>query len=310
MLSTDYYDILGITRSASEYDIKEAYRRHALRYHPAKCTPEENAESVFNDSGEAYQILIDKRLRALYDQYGRRGLGKAQWIDKNHSGEPPYQEDPKYDHVELKSATVVFEEFFATANPFAASLTRNENTDLNKKRHTQPPIQKYFYCTLEEIYHGCEKTVTLFRKTKEGENESRKLLISVEKGWESGMSVEFKGAGFETENLLPVDVKYTMKECPHPRFLRNQYDLIYTHNISLKNALCGETVHVLTLDERILSIPINYVVTPESSHIVKNEGMPKRGASEEYGNLIIKFNMIFPNEINESTKKILTSLEI
>ena len=52
-----------------------------------------------------------------------------------------------------------------------------------------------------------------------------------------------------------------MNECPHPRFQRMGDDLIYTHNISLKKALCGDTVHILTLDERILSIPINFVVT-------------------------------------------------
>lgn len=308
MLSTDYYDILGITRSCTDFEIKEAYRRGALRYHSKKAT-EKDSSVIFNDIAEAYQILIDQRARALYDQYGRRGLGKAQWIDQNHNGGPPYQEDPKYEKIELKDSMVVFKEFFATANPFAASLTRNENKDLTKQKYPQPPVQNYYYCTLEEIYDGCQQTVTLFRKTKEGKNESRKLCITVEKGCKEGSTVKFKAAGNETENLLPADVFYTMKECPHPRFQRNNNDLIYTHDMTLKNALCGETVQILTLDGRKLLIPINYVVSTNSEHIVKNEGLPT-GIEGEFGSLIIQFNIIFPKEVSELTKAQLLSIEI
>lgn len=307
MLSADYYDILGITRSCEEFEIKEAYRRAALRYHPKKST-EEGSSAIFNDIAEAYQILIDQRTRAIYDQYGRRGLGKAEWLDQNYNGDLPNQE-PKYENVELKDSMAVFEEFFATANPYAASLTRNEKEDLTCKKMPQPPVQNYYYCTLEEIYEGCQKTVTLFRKTKEGKNEARKLCIEVEKGCKAGVTVKFKAAGNETEKLLPADVFYTMKECPHPRFERNNNDLIYTHDIPLKKALCGETVQLLTLDGRKLSIPINYVVSTNSEHVVKNEGLPT-GEEGKFGNLVIKFNIIFPKEVSERTKNQLSSIEI
>jgi DnaJ-class molecular chaperone len=251
----DYYNILGLTRSAELADIREAYRRAALKYHPDK-SPVPDAKIRFNDASEAYQVLRNQRYRALYDRYGRRGLGMAQWIDENHSGEPPYSEDPQFEEVKFEDSTAIFNEFFATHNPHEAELLGDPKRDLHPSKHEQPPIYKTIYCTLEELYTGCQKSTKVYTKPMR-----KDLNIEVGKCWKNGTQVEFKGVGEESEKLLPADVIVTMEECPHPRFVREGNDLIYTHCVSLTDALCGTTVKVTTLDERILSIPINYVIT-------------------------------------------------
>jgi len=308
MLSSDYYDILEVSRSAKDAEIQEAFRRKALRYHPDKCK-DAFAAQIFNDVAEAYQILNNRHYRALYDQHGRRGLGRAQWIDKNHCGEPPYDEDPKFESVDLKLPGVVFEEFFANTNPFSAELANDAPIDESKIKQTQPPVQKTFYCTLEEINTGCEKIMTIFRKTPDGNEESRTLHIFVQRGWSEGFKVEFKATGNETKHLLPADIIYTMCECPHPRFQRDGDNLIYKYDISLKEALCGSTIHILTLDQRLLSIPTNYVIKPNTIHKVKGEGLPILN-TENRGDLLIYFNIIFPDEINEHTKQKILELNL
>lgn len=307
MLSTDYYDILNITRSATLLHIREAYRQKALRYHPEKSHDTE-AQIIFNDAAEAYQVLSNDRYRALYNQYGRRGLGVAQWIDKRHCGEPPYDEDPKFEKVQLEDSRTIFEQFFATTNPYEAELIGEKKVDFAEEKLPQPPTKETFFCTLEELYTGCEKTITKIIKTESGIEEPKDFHIVIPLGFRPGTQLKFNGAGNVSNYLLPADVIFTMEETSHARFTREGDNLVYKHNILLKKALCGTIVQVLTLDERLLSIPINYVVKPGTRHVVKNEGLPTLNDGE-FGDLIIELNIIFPKVVPEKLKKEILKLK-
>lgn len=309
MQSNDHYKVLGISRSCSIGDVKEAYRRNALRFHPDALDTEE-AKEVFEKSSNAYQILSNPHYRALYDQYGHRGVGLATWIDKNASGEPPYSEEPKFTKVNIKDPKVLFEEFFATSNCFAAGLTGSAQEDLKEERQQQTKVDKIFYSTLEELYNGgVTKTLHFFRKN--GRKYEEKIMpVKIQKGWEEDAIVEFKGFGSETESLLPADVVYTLKVCPHPKFCREGNDLHYTCDISLTKALTGCCVHIRTLDERILSIPVVNIVNPNYTQKVIGEGMPIYGEEGKFGDLILHFNVAFPKTVDETLKQKILQLNL
>jgi DnaJ family protein B protein 4 len=92
---------------------------------------------------------------------------------------------------------------------------------------------------------------------------------------------------------------------PHDRFKREGDDLIYTARVTLKEALCGTTVEVLTLDERRLRVPVNEVISPGYEKIVRGEGMPNQKNPEQKGDLHIKFEIIFPRSLTEQQRNAL-----
>uniref|UniRef100_A0A0B7A4F5 J domain-containing protein n=1 Tax=Arion vulgaris TaxID=1028688 RepID=A0A0B7A4F5_9EUPU len=128
--SVSYYEVLGIEKIATEQDIKKAYRRLALKWHPDK-NPEnkEEAKRKFQEISEAYDILSDKKKREVYDRYGKEGI-----ISGNHRGDEDFDFDPSAFggfHFEFRSPEEIFKDFFGTDDPFSSFFgvaRRNGNT--------------------------------------------------------------------------------------------------------------------------------------------------------------------------------------
>ena len=108
----------------------------------------------------------------------------------------------------------------------------------------------------------------------------------------------------------PGDVVLLLKEKPHPRFKRVKNDLYFTANISLAQALCGMTVTVPTLDGRTLPIAVNEVVRPGMQKTVPGEGMPLVADPSRRGNLIISFDIAFPEALSEDQKTSLQAINM
>ena len=85
MSKRDFYEILGVDRGASEADIKKAYRKLAIKYHPDKNPDDAEAESRFKEAAEAYEVLSDQQKRAKYDRFGHAGMGGAAWTTSSAS---------------------------------------------------------------------------------------------------------------------------------------------------------------------------------------------------------------------------------
>lgn len=124
-MGKDYYNILGIARNASEDEIKKAYRKLALKYHPDKNkTPE--AEEKFKLIAEAYEILSDKSKRDIYDQFGEDGL-KNGGGGGGRSGSSSFHQGPNFSYSFHGDPRATFAQFFGTDNPFDmfANLSNN-----------------------------------------------------------------------------------------------------------------------------------------------------------------------------------------
>lgn len=175
-------------------------------------------------------------------------------------------------------------------------------------RRKAPPIKRELFCTLEDLYNGCSKKMKVTRTIVDAatgrEMQAEKILtVEVKKGWKAGTKLTFKEEGDERPGVVPADLIFVIAEKEHSRFKREGNDLVHTANITLRDALTGGTVEVLTLDNRTLRIPIPDPVSPTSQKKVPGEGMPISKAPGTRGDLYIRFNIQFPSSLSESQKE-------
>lgn len=219
----------------------------------------------------------------------------------------------------------IFAEFFGTSNPFEAEMGggmgggpggffggRNSAAGgfsggmggapaAPTKRGR--PINHDLNCTLEELYHGKLKKMAITRTITQTDGRStseRKVLeIDVKKGWKEGTKITFEKEGDVSPGVIPSDVIFTVKQKPHERFTREGDNLVMKVTCTLSDALAGNTnVLVQTLDSRKFYAKIRDTITPTYTHILKGEGMPKKGGG--FGDLLINFDIQFPKVFNAS----------
>ncbi|CAF1135927.1 unnamed protein product [Adineta ricciae] len=306
-MSKDPYRILQLTRSATDKDIKAAYRRLALKFHPLKNSNDPNSAMKFYDIAEAYDILSDNRRRAIYDQFGDEGL---------RCGVPTGTENEWTDeYVFHGDADKVFRDFFGGDNPFADFYTSAAQdrslgfgcVDGRGRRRKDPPIVRDLLLSLEDCYHGAIKKIKISRRIMNDDGISSSirekiLSITVKRGWLPGTQVTFEGEGDQGPNNIPSDLVFTVKDKPHPNFRRENADLIHTAKINLGHALTGITLHIEHLDGRLLDIPVNEIVRPGYKKRIPGQGMPLMSDADKYGDLIIEFDVEYPRGLNSDQK--------
>lgn len=308
-MGQDYYTILGITRSATDPDIKKAYRKLALKYHPQKNN-EPGTELKFKQIAEAYDALSNDKRRAVYDQFGEEGL----------KGGVPNSEDDNFSkgYVFHGDADVVFNDFFGGKNPFS-ELFDVSQSEIDTgfaglhgrgRKKQDPPIERELYLTLEEIYKGCTKKMKISRRVMNDDGHTSSirdkiLTINVKPGWKAGTRITFPKEGDQGPNNIPSDIIFIVKDKEHPSFRRDGNNLIYTTSLPLGKALTGCLIDVPTLDGRLISIPINDIVSPGYTKVVRGEGVPLSNNSTVKGDLIIAFDIKFPNKLSPEQKELL-----
>lgn len=324
-MGRDYYALLGIERSASAEGIKRAYRKQALRWHPDRNKEDrKEAERRFQEIAEAHSVLSDPEKKAAYDRFGEeglRGLG---------AGAPAPSGQPRIDFTgepfaNLDTAFRIFEQMFGTMDPFASEFDLGMNSfgtfpSMNETKWRPRPERKRkgadifvdLSLTLEELYFGATKYRRITRRVLNAEGSyepvSETVEIVVARGWRPGTQVRFSGMGDEAPNVIPADIVFVVQERPHARFTREGNDLVVECAISLKNALCGFSTEVTTLDARRLHVDVNEVIAPNSLKVVHNEGMPLSKDPTRFGNLLIRFSVAFPAHIPEVNKEALRAL--
>ena len=318
-----YYEILEINNTASQEEIAEAYRNLSLKYHPSKASPEnkEVYELHFQKLAEAYEVLSYPTKKGIYDIHGTNGL-RTGLVDKKGNIKGAYRF--------LNNGHEIFDKFMGALNPFTLINDKETKSDdipsvfgsafggqNYSKIEKLSPININLECTLEELYSGCVKTVK-YKKQKLNYDlrttniEEVTQDVEIFKGYDSSTVITFKEKGNDSPGYVSSDLNVYIKELPHNVFKRiNKNDLLYIHDITLVKALNSEPVCLYTLDGRRLAISIDEIIAPNTVKIVKGEGMPiydkdlakTRGDKIQKGDLYIKFNIIFPEFIEESKKR-------
>lgn len=175
------------------------------------------------------------------------------------------------------------------------------------------PIRQSLPCSLEELYTGTTKKFKITRQKLNADGKSTRpeekiIEIPIRAGYKKGTTITFPNEGDEGPGIIPADLIFTLTEKPHDRFVREGNHLVHTARITLEDALCGTKLSVRTLDGRTLSVPVNEVISPGYLKTVPGEGMPISKSPGSKGDLLIKFNVVFPSYIPESKKTQLRSL--
>ncbi|KAM8923129.1 dnaJ homolog subfamily B member 13 isoform 2-T3 [Lycaon pictus] len=173
-----------------------------------------------------------------------------------------------------------------------------------------PPIERDLYLSLEDLFFGCTKKIKISRRVlnEDGYSSTIKdkiLTIDVKPGWRQGTRITFEKEGDQGPNIIPADIIFIVKEKLHPRFRRENDNLLFVNPIPLGKALTCCTVEVKTLDDRLLNIPINDIVHPKYFKKVPGEGMPLPEDPTKKGDLFIFFDIQFPTRLTPQKKQML-----
>ncbi|XP_067463841.1 dnaJ homolog subfamily B member 13 [Thunnus thynnus] len=304
-MGSDYYETLEVNKNATDADIKKAYRRLALKFHPSS-NREAGATEKFSQLGEAYDVLSEPRKKATYDKFGVEGL---------KGGIPPEfgsggAWSSKY--VYHGNPDKTFRQFFGGDNPFADFYTNDAPVQFGGLQPgvvkvQDSPIERDLHLSLDDLFHGCTKKIKISRRVmnEDGFTSSIRdkiLSIDVKPGWKEGTRIIFSKEGDQGPNSIPADIVFIVRQKSHHLFVRQHNDLIYKTQISLEMALIGFSVDVETLDGRLLNIPINDIVHPAYKKVVTGEGMPLSQDPSQRGNLIITFDIQFPEKLSAERK--------
>ncbi|KAJ6641818.1 DnaJ protein like 1 [Pseudolycoriella hygida] len=249
-MGKDYYKILGIAKGASDDEIKKAYRKLALKYHPDK-NKAASAEERFKEIAEAYEVLSDKKKRDVYDKYGEEGLnGGIPGMGGNQDGGQnftyQFHGDPR----------ATFAQFFGSSDPFGAFF----NDDPNR------------------LFGG-----GLFGGGMDDEND---VFSHINMGQRQGMG----GGAFRSQSFNGSDIRYSAK-------------------LTLKQALCGTTIRVPTLSNETIALnTVGEVIKPNTVKRIQGKGLPFPKELTRRGDLLIAFDIIFPDNLTDSAKQILSDL--
>ncbi|EEB17113.1 conserved hypothetical protein [Pediculus humanus corporis] len=347
-MGKDYYKILGITKGASDDEIKKSYRKLALRYHPDK-NKSPGAEEKFKEVAEAYEVLSDKKKRDIYDQFGEEGLkGGAPGGGQGGPGTNftyTFHGDPRATFAQFFGSSSPFQSFFDAGGSGGGNrmFFHDEDMDLDdlfgfnagnrqgasgpggfrshsfnfhespskqKAKVQDPPIEHDLYMSLEDILNGCTKKMKISRKVLQADGRCKKedkvLTINVKPGWKAGTKITFQKEGDQGTNKIPADIVFIIRDKPHPYFKRDGSNIKYVAKVSLKEALCGCVVDVPTLTGEI--VPINLtsdIIKPTTMKKLTGRGLPFSKEPNKKGDLIISFDIRFPDSLPKNTKDIL-----
>ncbi len=306
----DYYEILGVTRTATLDEIKKSYKKLAHQYHP-DVTKDPKGEEKFKEIGEAYATLKDKEKRTAYDDLGKHGSGEEFRPPPNWGGNNnPYNQGNPFGQGGQNGQQNPFDDI-DLADLFASFSSRNRQ---NKSRSQAIPGQDYELAasiSLEDAYGG----TTLDLRFSVPEQDAQGLVKQVPhtfkaripKGVSNGTKMLLRGKGGKGFNGGANGNLYlNISLLPHKRFKVVDHDLFIDLPITPWEAALGATVTVPTLQGAVnLKIPVGSK-SGQKMRIAKR-GMPKK--NEEHGDLFAAIHVVVPANLSDKERELFTALK-
>lgn len=299
----DYYKILGVEKSASQADIKKAYRALAKKFHPDKTKGDKAAEEKFKDISEAYEVLGDKEKRQQYDQLG------ANWRQFQQGGAGgQYHRQPgggfqggfsQRDMNDMFGGggggfSDFFEQFFGGGGAgFKQGAAGGARARKGQDYQAEAEI------TLQEAYSGTSRLLNV---------NNQQLRITIKPGVASGQTLRIKGkggpavGGGENGDLyIQVNVK------PDPDFERKDDDLYTSLSLDMFTAILGGDAHVKTMSGELkLKIPAG---TQSGKTLrLRGKGMPVYNRPDQHGDLYVKIDIKLPTNLTKEEQSLLERL--
>ncbi len=328
----DYYEVLGVQRGAKSDEIKKAYRKAALKWHPDRFKTEnekKGAEERFKEIGEAYAVLSDPQKKQMYDQFGHAAFDPR-------AGAGPG--GVRFTGFDFGDASKIFEEFFGGnfssifgggpgrwstrggrsgfgagssdfsnfGNIFGEGFQGAENPFQSPQ---QPPkgqdVRISLKISFEESMRGAEKKIRL----SSGPTSGKTLKVRIPVGVPDGTKLRVPNQGKPgPAGTPPGDLVAEVHVEPHPLFRRENSNLIYEAPISLGIALLGGEIEVPTWDGNQAKIKIPAGIQPGASLRLAGKGVPGSNGSGP-GDLVVKTQIRLPRTLDKRQKELIVEFE-
>ena len=291
----DYYEILGVSKNASDDEIKKAYRKLAIKYHPDKNPGDKEAEAKFKEINEAHDVLSDKQKRARYDQFGRAGVGGAGFGGTGNpfgAGNPfgragGFNYNGQTFNFEFGNGGV-FDDIIGNIFGFGAAGVRRPRRGAD--------YQVAVTLTFEEAIFGTTKTVN---------NNGSDLKVKIPAGIDDGMSVRLRGKGGPAPEggSEPGDLYVRVRVKPHKSLTREGAIILSEHTIDMVDAALGCEIEVLTVDGPvIMKVPAG--TQSGTPFKLSGHGVPFR-ADGDRGPHIVTVLVETPKNLSRKQKELL-----
>lgn len=305
----DYYKILGVDKTATQDDIKKAYRKLAMKYHPDRNPGDKTAEEKFKEITEANEVLSDPEKRKKYDMLG------ANWKNYQHTGrgfddffsqfggQRRNKEGSAFEFSgdfsdlfgNLGGFSDFFESFFGGRSRSSES---NFNFGTNKSKSSAIDVEADLNITLEDAFNGSERQINI---------DGKKLKIKINPGIKDGQKLRLKNLGRSRVNGGPKgDLYLKIHILNHPFYEIKDDDLYFNLDIDLFTAVLGGRENIKTLDGKRISL--NIPEGTESGKILRlrNLGMIKEDGTR--GDLFVKVHVNIPKNLTEEEKNLFKKL--
>ncbi len=309
MAKRDFYEILGITRSSSPDEVKKAYRKLAMKFHPDKNPGDKKSEEKFKELSEAYDVLSDEKKKAQYDQFGHFasqggfGGGKNPFDDFARQGGFGGFRGGAQGFGGAGSENFqdifgdIFNDFFTGTGGGAGPKPRSRSRGAD--------LRYTLNISFEEAAAGTEKVISFIRH-REGKEETARLSVTVPAGVASGQRLKLRGEGDTgPSGGANGDLYVIVSAQEHSLFKRHENDIHLELPLSFSDAVLGTTAEIPTLTGKAsIKIPPG---TP-SGQIFRLKGKGFASMSGPPGDFLVKIVIDVPKELSEEQKQALLKM--
>lgn len=289
----DYYEILGVSKNASDDEIKKAYRKLAVKYHPDRNPGDKTAEAKFKEINEAHEVLSDKQKRARYDQFGHAGVGGA----GGYGGSPFGAGGNPFQGGAFNYNGQTFNFDFGSGSVFDDIIGNIFGFQGGARRARKgADYQVAVVLTFEEAIFGCTKVV---------DNNGKDLKVKIPAGIDDGMSIRLKGKGGPAPEggTEPGDLYVRVRVKPHKTLVREGMIILSEQKIDMVDAALGCEVEVLTVDGPItMKVPAG--TQSGTPFKLSGHGVPFR-ADGDRGPHIVTVLVETPKNLSKKQKELL-----
>lgn len=304
----DYYNILGISKDAGQDEIKKAYRRLAVKYHPDKNQDNKQAEERFKEINEAYEVLGDPKKRKKYDQLGANwkqyenaGAGQYSYPgggDSKPGGSSFFFEGNLNDLFDSGGTSSGFSDFFNAF--FGNTGSQHSRFSSRQQSYKGQDMHAELEITPYEAFHGTSRILNVNRE---------KLRITIKPGAYNGLELRIKGKGapgIAGGDKGDIYIKLKMNDDANIKI--EGADIAQKMNIDIYTAVLGGKKEIHTLGG-ILNVPVPKGSQSGKKLRLKGKGMPVYDKPGQYGDLYIELNIEVPKDLNPEELQLFKKLK-